>query len=179
MFERVKVDNISPIQTVAVPAEVTLDDHSVLRGKFITPQGRALPDLLNGAIAFVEFEPYGGERRLFAKSSIRSVKIVNVPGTGQLARRHNEIDTFDPYAVLGIKSGAPFDEVKTAYHRLAKIYHPDRYSAAELPPEVREYLAAMVRRINAAFSALEAPHQMVKKSTADRAEAVYTSRPRA
>lgn len=179
MFERVKVDNIAPTQTIAVPAEITLDDGRTLRGKFLVTQGRSLVDVLNGATAFLEFEPYGGERSLVAKSTIKAVKLVNVPGHGQLARRMSEVDTFDPYAVLGVRSGAAFEEVKAAYLRLAKVYHPDRYSMAELPAEVHEYLAAMVRRINAAFAALEAPHQVVKKAASDRAEAVYTSPPRA
>lgn len=179
MFERVKVDNVSGIQTVAIPVEATLDDGRTLRGKFLVPQGRGMADVLNGGAQFLEFEPYGGERTLLAKTSLKVVKPVNVPANSQLARRANEIDTFDPYAVLGLRAGSTFEEVKSAYHRLAKIYHPDRYSMAELPPEVREYLAACVRRINAAFSALEAPHQVVKKVAADRAEAVYESRPRA
>lgn len=178
MFERVKVDNVSPSQALAVPAEVTLDDGRMLRGKFLVPQGRAIVDILNGTTAFVEFEPYGGERSLFSKASIKTVKLVNVPGSGQLSRRLADADAFDPFNVLGVKTGAPFEDVKAAYHRLAKIYHPDRYSMAELPAEVREYLSAMVRRINAAYAALEAPHQIVKKAASARAEAVYTSPPR-
>ncbi len=178
MFERVKVDNVSAVHTVAIPVEVTLDDGRSLRGKFLAPQGRGIVELLNGGVQFLEFEPYGGERSLIAKTSIKAVKLVNVPGNGQISRRANEIDTFDPYAELGVRAGASFDEVKSAYHRKAMIYHPDRYATAELPPEVREYLAATVRRINAAFAALEVPQLVVKKANAERAEAVYTSRPR-
>lgn len=179
MFERVKVDNVSSVQLTSVPAEVTLDDAQTMRGKFFAPQGRGIYDLLNGANAFLEFEPYGGDRCLLAKRSIKSVRLVNVPVASQLSRRTNDLDTFDPYAILGIKSGASFDEVKVAYYRLAKVYHPDRYSAAELPAEVRDYLAAMVRRINAAFAAIEVPHQEIKKAIVERAEPIYTSRPRA
>lgn len=179
MFERVKVDNVSAMQAVAVPVEVTLDDGRTLRGKFLVPQGRSVAEVLNSGVQFLEFEPYGGERTLLAKTSLKAVKPVNVPGNSQLSRRVNEVDTFDPYAVLGLRAGASFDEVKTAYHRLAKIYHPDRYSMAELPPEVREYLSASVRRVTAAFAALEAPHQVVRKAAAERSEAVYESRPRA
>ncbi len=43
----------------------------------------------------------------------------------------------DPYRTLGLVPGATIDEVKRAYRRLAKRYHPD--SAGEL--EVRRFLA--------------------------------------
>jgi len=32
------------------------------------------------------------------------------------------------FAILGISSGASADEVRSAYRRLAKEYHPDHYS---------------------------------------------------
>ena len=45
--------------------------------------------------------------------------------------------------MLGLKPGATREETREAYLSLAKIYHPDLYMAAELPREVRDYLAAM------------------------------------
>lgn len=39
----------------------------------------------------------------------------------------------DPYATLGLPAGAPLGDVKRAYRRLAKAFHPDSAGAAALP----------------------------------------------
>ena len=39
----------------------------------------------------------------------------------------------DPYRVLGLEPGASMAEVKRAYRRLAKAFHPDSAGEAALP----------------------------------------------
>jgi DnaJ domain len=39
----------------------------------------------------------------------------------------------DPYATLGLPTGAPMSDVKRAYRRLAKAFHPDSAGAEALP----------------------------------------------
>lgn len=51
----------------------------------------------------------------------------------------------DPYSVLGITSAASESEVKTAYRRLAKKYHPDR-------PDGNE---AQFKRVNEAYDCIK------------------------
>jgi DnaJ domain len=173
MFERTKVDNVP--EPSAVPVEVVLADGRLIKGKLLVSAGKTLSDALNGAAAFIEFEPYGGERAFLSKAQLASVQLVGVPKAANLSARTREGDSFNPHAILGVAANAGWEEVRQAYHKLAKSYHPDRYASAELPVEVQDYLAAMARRVNAAYAALEAPRQAAKVPTAAaRAAAVYT-----
>jgi DnaJ domain len=173
MFERNRVDS-QPEQS-AVAIEASLEDGRILKGKVVIPMHKSIFDVLNGTNAFLDFEPFEGERQLIAKASVRTVKMLSVGRGPSLQTRLRDMDNFDPHAILGVARTATWEDVKTAFHRLAKIYHPDRYSNAELPSEVAEYLAAMARRINAAYAALEVPHVVQKQATAQRAAPIYTS----
>lgn len=173
MFERNKIDNVP--EPSAVPVELTLTDGTLAKGKLLVPMGKTLADLLNGGGGFVEFEPYGGERRFVAKGQLGSVRPVGVPKSPNLAARAEGLDSFNPHAILGVAQDAAWDDVRQAYHRLAMTYHPDRYASAELPAEVIEYLYVMARRVNVAYAALETPHQLSKTAAAVRSAAVYSS----
>ena len=173
MFERTRVD--SGLQQTAVPAEVELADGTILKGKFLISAARTLGDVLNGETAFLEFEPYGGERRFIAKSALVSVKLVKPATPLPLQSRFREIESFEPHKVLGVAAAATWEDVRAAYHRLSLVYHPDRYANVELPAEVREYLEAMARHLNCAYAALEPVLKVPRHPAAQRAEAVYTS----
>jgi hypothetical protein len=153
-----------------VTVQIVLEGGEELQGKLLVPPGRALSDVLNSTAPFVEFEPTEGDRMFIAKSALQSVQPTSVPAKPDLWAGSAEPSNFDPFAVLGLKAGATREEARDAYVRMAKIYHPDRYAAVELPREVRDYLAAMVRRINAAHQVLES----AQRKQAARQEAVFT-----
>jgi hypothetical protein len=169
MFERNRVDNVP--EPNAVPVEIAFADGTAAKGKLLVPMGKTVADALNGTSSFIEFEPYGGDKSYVAKAQLASVKLVGVPKAPNLEARLVDLDGFDPYRILGLPAEASRDEVRTTYFALAKTYHPDRYATAELPAEVRDYLAAMARRINAAHAALEVP----QKRQAARAAPIFTS----
>ncbi|MDX2257469.1 MAG: J domain-containing protein [Hyphomicrobiaceae bacterium] len=178
MFERNRVDNVHCDRETGVPVEVTFDDGRTARGKFIVAATRPIHDALNGPGLFIDFEPYGGEREMVAKASLRAVRLVNVPNASSLSSRGRH-DTFEPYEVLGLPHGSPWPAVREAYHRLSKLYHPDRYAAAELPDEVLTYMATMARRVNAAYAALAEPEQTRREVARNKSEPIYQSPPRA
>jgi hypothetical protein len=175
MFERNRIDTI---EHSGISVEITTRDGDVIGGRLFVPQGRNPADVLNGAGDFVEFQPWGAERAFVAKATIRNLKVVQVPRAESLKGRIAAQDGFDPHAILGVTAGAGLDDVRVAWHRLSKAYHPDRYAAAELPPEVVDYLSSMARRINAAYAALEGPLLLSRKAAALRQAPIYQTGPR-
>jgi hypothetical protein len=175
MFERNKIDN-SEQGTVSV--EITLVDGSDLTGKVFMAAGRQFHEFLNGANAFVEFETFEGEKAFLAKSQLRKARPIAPVRAVNLAQRVRDLDGFDPYSILGLERGVAWDEIRSQFHKLAKVYHPDRYATAELPEEVKTYLSAMARRINAAYAALEAAHAQKRQYAKLKQAPIYTSQPR-
>jgi len=156
MFERNRVDRLHEPERTTTSVEVTLDDGEIVRGRMHFATTRSLGDELNNAGHFVDFEMQEGERFFLAKQSIQSVKPQVVPRADQLARAQLKSELFNPWTILGVTEASSKDEIREAYHRLVKQYHPDRFANMELPREVRDYLNAMSRRVNAAYASLNA-----------------------
>ena len=79
-----------------------------------------------------------------------------VPRTDQLERRLAGLERQDPFSVLGVSKTATRDQVRSAFIAKARAYHPDRYAREDLPSEILEYINAMARRVNGAYSELTA-----------------------
>lgn len=169
MFDRSRADAVAEL--TGIPVEAAFADGAPVRGKLLVPNTKSVAEYLNGPGAFLEFEPYGGERTFIAKGQIKSIKLLGVPKLPNLNSRVRDLDGFDPHAVLGVQRGASREEVRQAYLAHAKAYHPDRYATAELPSEVIEYLFAMARRINVANDALN----VEQKKQPMRAEPVFAT----
>ncbi len=177
MFERNRID--SRPEPASVPVEIDLQLGGEIKGRLRVPSGIAPLDALNSDGGFIEFEPYGGETRFIAKSTISSLRLVGVPRAPHLAARASSGDDFDPHFILGVSTESTWNEIRQAYVQLTKTYHPDRFAGTLLPNEVGTYLETMARRINAAYAALESTQRTTRSVRAEQSPAVYTSRPRA
>jgi DnaJ-class molecular chaperone len=67
--------------------------------------------------------------------------------------RAAEIDRLDYFEVLRIEKAAGAAEVKAAYYRESRAFHPDRF-AAVASAELREQIARIYRRVNEAYTVL-------------------------
>lgn len=69
--------------------------------------------------------------------------------------RHADLGSADPWLILGIERGIPFDEVKKRYRALVAANHPDRLVARGLPEEFIKIATTRIAAINAAYEMIE------------------------
>jgi curved DNA-binding protein CbpA len=71
----------------------------------------------------------------------------------EIEQRAAALDGLDYFEVLRVPQGAGRAEIKAAYYRESRAYHPDRYAA--LPaPELRDLVGRIYRRVNEAYTVL-------------------------
>ena len=132
---------------------LTLADNQVVTVSIRLPLSRRLADALNNDDVFLDALTPSGQQQFIAKSTIKLVRSANVPRADQLdiEGRAPGTPAFDPYAILKVAKDASPEDIKSAYHRMARLYHPDRIASYELPDEVKDYVRTMLVRINLAF----------------------------
>ena len=71
------------------------------------------------------------------------------------------LDQLDYFGVLKLAQGAGHAEIKAAYYRESRAFHPDRF-AAYPDPVVRELVGRIYRRVNEAYTVLRDDKRRVK-----------------
>ncbi len=74
----------------------------------------------------------------------------------------------DYYGILGVAPTASQDEIRRAFWRLAKLWHPDRYRTA--PDHLREQAERRMRLLTEAYSVLEDPERRAEYDRAYNGE---------
>jgi DnaJ-class molecular chaperone len=63
------------------------------------------------------------------------------------------LDQIDYFAVLKVTATATPAEIRAAYHRESRVYHPDRYASVD-DEALRDAVGRVYRRINEAYTVL-------------------------
>lgn len=77
------------------------------------------------------------------------------PGARQQAGPNRGLPLHQAYASLGVTAKASDTEVKRAYRKLVKQYHPDKLEARGLPEEMMQKARTRVREINSAYDQIK------------------------
>ena len=141
-----------------IEVEIELDDGKQLTGAlFVKPQGR-LSDMLNDERIFVPFETAAGKFMMLKKTSFTSVIPVSEGAT--------EYQGNNPFQILGVREGAPLDEIKAVYHKLCAENHPDRLNGSGLGREFIELATSRMARINDAWTRIQKQYEAAGTASA-------------
>jgi hypothetical protein len=152
MFERNRIDNHNE---TLVAVEIKLADGEVVAGRAVLGNAKGVHKLLEGDDAFLYVEGFDGEGNFVPKSDIKGMKVLNAGKPAMSSLQVSDARGFDPYRILGLEKGVDAETIRAAYHRLTKVYHPDRFAGVELPKEVAAYVEAQAKNVNAAYRALK------------------------
>jgi len=140
-------------------ANVKLSDGRQLDGKFLIAETSSLLMTLNGEGKFAVFVSHDGDTKLIAKSSIIEANEKVIHKVKPLSCSND--NGFNPYKILGVDPETAFDVIEEQYKKLARKYHPGRYTHREMPKEIAEYAVAMSQLIEQAYHSLAACDQKV------------------
>jgi DnaJ like chaperone protein len=119
------------------------------------PDCAMLEDILDGLFHIAAADGVVHEREVGFLRRISEIFEIGEERFAAILSRHAASGEADPWRVLGLELGAPFEEVRAQYRRMAAENHPDRLIARGVP---EEFLAIANRRlaaINAAYEAIE------------------------
>ncbi len=75
----------------------------------------------------------------------------------QLEDMRQKFEVASLYEILGIASDASHEEIQTAYHQLARQYHPDRFQSGNYSDDLRDSVEELFICITGAYATLSDP----------------------
>jgi len=81
-------------------------------------------------------------------------KVINESLRRKILEEYRRIMDSDYFGALMVSRRSEEDEIKKAYHRLAKEYHPDRFLGTELSNEMRTKINEMFQYLTQAYTVL-------------------------
>lgn len=119
------------------------------------PNCTMLEDVLDGLFFIAKADGAFHERESKFLHRVAEIFEISEQHYQTILSRHVDLGQADPYVVLGIERGRPFEEVKKHYRKLVANNHPDRLIARGLPAEFIAIATTRLAAINAAYEIIE------------------------
>jgi tetratricopeptide (TPR) repeat protein len=101
-----------------------------------------------------------GLLRLEVETSTQAAQTGGLPASGIVEQVDGMLQRFEVanlYEVLSLTADAPEDEIKAAYHEMAKLYHPDRFESKAYSSGFRDQVEKLFTYITGAYTTLIDP----------------------
>jgi DnaJ like chaperone protein len=119
------------------------------------PNCAMLEDVLDGLFHIAKADGLLHERESHYLRRIAEIFEIREDHYRTILARHVDIGEADPYAVLGIERGRPFEEIRRRYRKLVSDNHPDRLIGRGLPAEFIAIATTRLAAINTAYEMIE------------------------
>jgi DnaJ like chaperone protein len=119
------------------------------------PNCAMLTDILDGLFHIAKADGVLHEREGRFLHRIAEIFDVDEAHYQTILARHVDLGEADPYTILGMEHGAPFDAVRRRYRKLVSDNHPDRLIARGLPEEFIAIATGRIAAINGAYELIE------------------------
>ena len=114
-----------------------------------------LEDVLDGLFYIAKADGLLHEREGRFLHRIAQIFRVEESHYQSILARHADLGDADPWLILGVERGIPFEEVKKRYRKLVAANHPDKLVARGVPAEFVKIATARVAAINTAYEMIE------------------------
>lgn len=121
------------------------------------PDCGLLEDVLDGLLHIAAADGMVHEREVGFLQRVSEIFGIGEARFEAILSRHALSGEVNPWQVLGLELGAPFQEVKAQYRRMVAENHPDRLIARGVP---EEFLAIANRRL----AAINTAYEMIERS---------------
>ena len=119
------------------------------------PNCAMLEDILDGLFHIAKADGLLHEREGHYLHRVAEIFEISEQHYQSILARHVDIGEGDPYAVLGVERGSPFDDIRRRYRKLVADNHPDRLIARGLPAEFIAIATTRLAAINTAYEMIE------------------------
>lgn len=129
---------------------VVLADGSTVSGSINSGLSSGLLAAINKEVPFIELTETSGAKRCIGLAHIMSVEEAK-PFRQPKPLQATTASAENAFNMMRLSPGCSAEEAQRRYHEMVKQYHPDKYQAVDLPPEINDYITQTFHQLTTAY----------------------------